>query len=253
MLRHSSLNNFGNTSIYVKKEKKIRLKMTGGSSFQRYLNIFYSDDASDGIDENLEATYFKGHQLGDYEIFSYPVSGSNERLTIQNINENRIESEHIIPIGILTPNNGKINISLNSDPSYTENDIRHQWTIILEDRQNNTFINLTDGNNLILENLEKIDGGNRFYLHVSKDEIDTLSITKKNTNELKIYNTQNELFITGLNSKEAEINIHDINGKVIFESKNWNLDKGINIENKGKILIINLKTKNTKVTKKIII
>ena len=153
----------------------------------------------------------------------------------------------IVPIGLKAASGKEITISANSL------NLPNGINVFLEDRLNNTFTNLNDENLKIILN-ENLDNTGRFFLRTSSQVLSTSSLALAGVQVFKMNNSI--LSIRGLKEgSKTGITIFNTLGKQVlsssFTSTN-NLDIALPKLASG-IYIVNIKTDNGSLNKKIIL
>jgi hypothetical protein len=231
-------------------KSEILLKMTDGEK-NRIAKIYYNQDATTDFDNGLDGRTFHGIK-NSLDIYSHLLS-NNKDLQFQGVQfqvqslPNSNYDDMIVPIGI-TAEAGK-QISINAEI----NNLPTGIITYLEDRENNTFTNLSEKDfSITLET--NLDGIGRFYLHTKSSVLNT-NDNEINTNYVNVYtNSENKLIIAGLNTN-AKVRVFSIEGKeVLNTSINSTGLSSIDLPKLSKgIYIVSLDSKKIQVSKKVII
>ena len=242
MQSHQSTDVFAKQNINV---PKIKLYISGNST-QKETNILYLPYATKGWDNGFDSTLFDGVNT-DFAIYTHLVNNSQgQNLEIQSLPDNNYESM-VIPVGVNARNGSSITIT--ADVS----DLPVGIDVYLEDREQNTFIKLSEtGANYTISLSSDLQGIGRFYLHTTSK---TLKINTQELDNVSVYMTNpNNLRITGINRGKVTLELYSIEGKQI--QKNQFIAIGVNDISLSKIstgiYIVKLQNEHGKLTKKII-
>ncbi|MCF2873312.1 MULTISPECIES: T9SS type A sorting domain-containing protein [unclassified Tenacibaculum] len=169
--------------------------------------VFFIDGKTKGFDNGYDSKMYGGvnHK---FAVFTELLSDNEgKKLAIQTLPNSNIE-KMVIPVGLISDGNKEIIFSVNSQnlPSDTQ--------IFLEDRINNKFINLSEGEHTVsLTNASK--GIGQFYIHTTAQKLNTPSTSLENVSMYK--SDVQEITVTGLRAK-ANIKVYSILGKEIVNT-----------------------------------
>ncbi|WP_299108841.1 T9SS type A sorting domain-containing protein [uncultured Tenacibaculum sp.] len=166
-------------------------------------SISYRNNATSGLDAGYDIGNFDGAGL---DIYTRLLDGSSEKnFTYQSLPSNSKET-YIIPIGINVKEGVSVTISGKgvSLPSGTE--------MHLEDRELGKVINLNE-EDYTLTVTKSINGAGRFYLHTKGQE----ETPELNQIDIKIYNTNNILFVEGVQGEEFEVTMYNTAGMLVYK------------------------------------
>ena len=208
-------------------------------------DIYYINGTSKGFDNGYDGTIFGGTS-SKFTFYSQLVSNNDGRnLAIQSLPLSDIEKT-VVPLGLKADSSKEIKFSINAK------NLPKNVNVFLEDRIENKFINLLENNYKVT--LDKnLDGIGRFYIHTTalktvaeNSSIENVSIYKSNTNTITI---------TGLQTKDASLNVYSILGKKVFQKTFLsNGISSITIPSLAKgIYIFEIKSEIGKTNKKIIL
>ena len=216
-------------------------------SFSRNTKFYFSQGATDNLDQGLDASVFS---LAHNMIYSRLVENDNGTdFSIQSLSFDEMWDK-TIPIGINVLGNEEftINISHRTTPA----DLK----IYLEDTELGTLTNLIEDDYILLPETD-IQGVGRFFIHTSAN---TMSINEVSTSMLNAYKeiNANHITIEGLatqssNTKVGLFNI--LGGKILNTELDNSTNKheiSLNGLSKG-IYIIELESANERLTKKLLI
>jgi hypothetical protein len=154
----------------------------------------------------------------------------------------------IVPVGLIAQAGKELTFSIDAK------NLPNEISIYLEDRLNNTFVNLSEGSNTIkLQNDIKTIG--RFYLHTTSQKLEYIDVTQTLEN-ISIYkSSENTITIAGLRTENASLNVYSILGKKVVNMQ-FN-STGVHVIELPKIAtgvyIIELNSDLGKINKKIIL
>ncbi|TCI93615.1 T9SS type A sorting domain-containing protein [Tenacibaculum sp. M341] len=206
--------------------------------------IMYSNSGTKGLDAGYDIGNFSG---ASFDVFSKLVEGnSEENYTIQSLPADGYQ-EVVIPIGVVAQKDEEIIFSVNTNKLPTD------ATIYLEDKQTNTFNEITQGSFAVTLN-ETLKGTGRFYLHASGKTLSS-DDTVINNESISIFKSaKNQITITGVDTN-ATIKVYSILGK---EVSNTQIVSGttatVSLENLSVgIYIVKLQTEHSEISKKIVL
>lgn len=201
-----------------------------------------------GLDVGSDVGTFTGAS-SNFGIFSHLLQDSQGvDFAIQALPNSNYENM-IVPIGVKTEA-GK-EISLSADISNLPSGMK----VFLEDRENNKFIRLDEGDNYKVMLTNAQNGIGRFYLHTTNSalSVEDKTLTFEN---ISIYKTNTStLRIAGLSQEKTELTIFNILGKrVLNTSFKANGIKDIELPNLSNgIYLVQIKNNSGKLNKKILL
>ncbi|WP_075343957.1 lamin tail domain-containing protein [Tenacibaculum agarivorans] len=208
--------------------------------------VFYIDGKTKGFDNGYDSKLFGGVDY-DFAIYTELLNDNDGRhLAIQSLPSTDIETM-IIPIGLITEANKEITFSI------AETNLPSGVNIYLEDRKNNTFTNLSEGNHTItLKNTS--NGIGQFYIRASAKSLSNEDL-EENTSNISIYSSDNkEVTITGLQDR-ANLKVFSVLGEELADTNiNSNGVSKVSLANLATgVYIIKLNSESVNITKKIIL
>lgn len=225
---------------------KVKLMVNDGS-LNRNAEIQYFDtNATKGYDWGYDGEIFTG-QSDALEVYSHLLENNDgKNYQIQALPKSDMETM-IVPVGIKA-SAGK-ELTFTAESVNLPNGLR----VFIEDRETNTFTELTTTSNYKVSISVALNGIGRFFLHTTASALSTESVILED--DINIYTTsKNNLRITGVNS-DASVKLFNILGKQMlqtsFNSKGIadvtlpNLTTGI--------YVVQLVTNQGKLNKKIVI
>ncbi|WP_442265452.1 lamin tail domain-containing protein [Tenacibaculum sp. ZS6-P6] len=231
------------------------LRQTPKSSFELFVNngetegstkVFYIDGKTKGFDNGYDSRIFEGVNQ-KFAVFTELLNNNDGRkLAIQTLPNNNHETM-IIPVGLTAEAGEEIIFSIK------ENNLLSGINIYLEDRVNNTFVNLSENNHKVTLK-EASNGTGQYYIHATSSRLSNEEITN-NFNNVSIYKSASqELTVTGLQGK-ASVKVFSILGKEINNTIiNSNGKSKINLPKLSSgVYIVRLSSDLGKLTKKIIL
>ena len=192
------------------------MKQTPTSNFELFVEsdnikkstkLFYLANKTTGFDNGYDSSLF-GADTSELSIFTELLTdNTGKKLAIQALPNTDINTM-IIPVGLVAEAGKEVTFSANSQ------NLPNDLDIYLEDKINNTFINLSEGDYTITLN-NAISGTGKFYIHTSAKSLSTDNISTP-TNNISIYESaKGELTITGLQGT-GNVKIFSILGKRII-------------------------------------
>ncbi|MCI2227806.1 T9SS type A sorting domain-containing protein [Polaribacter sp. MSW13] len=232
----NTFNRDSNTTPYIKLYvAKGNLKVNA--------DVIFSENATVGFDEGQDIVNF-GHS--DFDLTTKLLDNSSDKFyTIQSIPRDNFENQ-VISLNL----NGKENevITFSSFNSNLTDGLK----VFLEDKETNSFYELSETENHTLTLSSDASGFGRFFIHFSRE---ALSVNDTDVTKIQIYNQNNFLQIKGVNSGVLKIDLFDINGKILFNQKQ-NVEKFSPVDltrfSKG-VYLVKVTSENKSATKKIII
>ena len=224
---------------------EIQLNANDGTN-DRFAKIYYINGTSTGFDNGYDGELFSGVS-NSFAIYTELLSNNEgKNFQIQSLPNSDIETM-IIPVGLIADTGKEITLSVASSnlPTGVE--------VYLEDRINNTFVNLSEGSHKI-KTTSATSGTGQYYLHTTAKRLSNEDIVN-NFKNVSIYKSASqELTVTGLQGK-ASIKVFSILGKEVNNTViNSNGNSKINIPNLSSgVYIVKLSSDLGKLTKKIIL
>ncbi|MDC0177999.1 T9SS type A sorting domain-containing protein [Polaribacter sp.] len=198
------------TDTFKKSSKtEVKLLLSDGEN-NRFAKLNYADNVTKGFDTGWEGETFGGVK-NSFDVFSQLVEDNNgKNYQVQSLPISEMESM-IVPLGVKAAANKEIIFSA------TSLNLPSGVKVVIEDRANNVFTNLDEGNYKITLT-EAADGVGRFYLHTSSKS--ALSVDNNAAlNSISIYKSSaTTLKIAGLSQGNAKVNIFNILGKKVFNT-----------------------------------
>ncbi|WP_442265454.1 YDG domain-containing protein [Tenacibaculum sp. ZS6-P6] len=208
--------------------------------------VFYVDNKTKGFDNGYDSKMFSGVNV-NFGVFTELLENNQgKKLAIQTLPNSNYDTM-IVPVGVIANANEQITFSVNGKnlPTGIE--------IYLEDKLNNSIVNLTEGDHtLTLKSSSNSTG--RFYIHTTAKRLSNEEILN-NFSNINIYKSASqELTINGLQGK-ASIKVFSILGKEVNKTViNSNGNSKINLpELPSGVYIVKLTSDLGKLTKKIIL
>ena len=219
--------------------------MTNGTD-ERDTDIYYIDGTTTGFDNGYDSSIFGG-VTNEFAIYTQAVAnGTGRNLGIQSLPDNNFENM-IIPVGINATSGTEIIISA------TSANLPTGIHVYLEDKEDNSFTLLDDSSIFQTTFANTSNGVGRFFIHTKTQP---LSVDQADLKNVSIYlSDDNYLRIVGVQQADAQVHIYSILGKQVvstsFEGAGVNeiLLPNLSLG----IYMVQLKTKNGNLNKKIII
>ncbi|NVJ89919.1 MAG: T9SS type A sorting domain-containing protein [Flavobacteriaceae bacterium] len=224
---------------------EVKLLMTDGTS-ERFTKFYYLDTATKGFDNGWDGETFKG-QPNALDVFSHLLEDNvGDNYQVQSLPKTDMET-FTIPIGIKA-NAGK-ELTFTAEAINLPSELK----VYLEDRENNTFNELTTTSNYKATVNDALDGIGRFFLHTRSSALSTNDIGLEGIGIYTI--NRNTLRVSGVNSINASLKMYNILGKKVLETSLPT--KGISDVVLPKLItgiyIVHLQTEKGKINKKIVV
>ncbi|CAM1345691.1 conserved hypothetical protein [Tenacibaculum amylolyticum] len=171
--------------------------------------VFFVNGKTTGFDNGYDSKIFGGITQ-NFAVFTQLVTNDNgNKLAIQTLPNSDFETM-VIPVGVIAETGKQITFSV-----ATQN-LPNGVEIYLEDRVNNTFINLSEEtHNVTLRN--ENNGIGRFYIHTTSERLGTNDITT--LDNVSIYKSETkEITIAGLQA-EATVKVFSLLGKEVITTE----------------------------------
>ena len=230
----------GGKPVSNNRVSRLELELSDNANNQKDITKFYfsdEDQVSKGLDPGYDAgQFFQGNNSRIFTRLVNDDEGTN--FSIQALPYNDLK-DLVVPLGITTE-------SSSLELSVTENSIDDFYRIYLEDKLENTIVELDQTIDLNFED-DNSDGLGRFYLHFTDGMIPELPTDGDDFRIFKVSNSEIKL----MGSPETIYNakIFDFSGRLIKEV-NFTHKININdIDNNG-IKILTIESSDEKITKK---
>ena len=188
--------------------------------------VFYANDKTTGFDNGYDSKMFSGVSH-DFAVFTQLVSNDKgNKLAIQTLPASDIETI-VVPVGLIAESNKEITFSVN-----TKN-LPQGVNVYLEDRLNNTFVNLSEDDHTITTK-SAVNGIGQYYLHTTSARLSNDDIAQDIANVSIYRSANNEITVAGLQS-EANLKVFSLLGEELVNTD-------INSNGLSKIALPNLST-----------
>ena len=230
----------GGKPVSSNRVSRLELELRDNAINQSDLTKFYfsdEDQISKGLDPGYDAgQFFQGNNSRIFTRLVNDDKGTN--FSIQALPYNDLK-DLVVPLGITTE-------SSSLELSVTENSIDDFYRIYLEDKLENTIVELDQTIDLNFEN-DNSDGLGRFYLHFTDGMIPELPTDGDDFRIFKVSNSEIKL----MGSPETIYNakIFDFSGRLIKEVVFKHKVNINDIDNNG-IKILTIESSDEKITKK---
>ena len=215
------------------------------SSANYSTEVYFTQNSTLGLDQGYDAAMF-GDDNSKLLLYSRLVENSiGQNMAIQSIGFSDL-NDVIIPLGLKTEQGKQVTFSIESST------LPDEVQVYLEDRVTNIFT-LLNTNDYTFTATTAISGIGRFYLRIGNA---TLSTPEQESNNLKLFASENTIYINGQLLAETKVSIYDIQGRNVLTS---NLNEGTatnkieTINLSSGIYIVKLDNKMQTLTKKVII
>ncbi|WP_299673835.1 YDG domain-containing protein [uncultured Tenacibaculum sp.] len=208
--------------------------------------VFYADNKTKGFDNGADSKMFGGITQ-NFAVFTELLeNNAGKKLAIQTLPNTNLDTM-IIPVGLIAEANKEITFSVVSS------DLPTGIEVYLEDRINNTFVNLSEGSHKI-KTTSATNGTGQYYLHTTAKRLSNEDIIN-NFNNVSIYKSASqELTVTGLQGK-ASIKVFSILGKEVNKTvinSNGNSKINLPVLPSG-VYVVRISSDLGRLTKKIIL
>jgi hypothetical protein len=187
----------------------VKLEMTSDTDAFR-TDVYFNDNASLGMDSGYDSGMFQG-QAPEFAIFSHLVADNlGLDLAVQSVNYSALNTV-VIPLGVNANQGEQLTIRI------LEMDIPEGIEVYLEDTLTNTFT-LLNTSEYVFTPSTNLTGTGRFFLRFTAD---ALSTSENDFETIQIYTTKTPktLFIKGALENNTTVEIYDIQGRMILNSK----------------------------------
>ncbi|PKH52790.1 hypothetical protein CXF68_19740 [Tenacibaculum sp. Bg11-29] len=209
--------------------------------------VFYADSKTTGFDNGYDSKMFGGTDY-KFKVYTELVSDSKgKKLAIQTLPNQNLETM-IIPVGLIAEAGKKITFSVKAQ------NLPDNTNVFLEDRINNTLVNISEENHSVtLKSAAK--GTGQFYIHTSAKNLEDVDITKDLQNVSIYKSANNSLTVAGLQTDKASVNVYSILGKKVISTELKST--GVHVIQLPKtaagVYIVELSSSLGKISKKIIL
>jgi hypothetical protein len=189
-------------AAYKSKETWPSVELTiRGNETSNTTAIGFHGEMTTGLDPSFDAAKFKGNP--NLALYTKLVDDNGKDFAMQALPDQNIE-DFIIPIGVDVTESGIFEFSAIQEKL-------DNYSLILEDRQENTFTDLKWSNYFTTINQS---GTGRFFLHFK--EVTAIGEIPETT-EIRINAADNRIFITG--TKSGNLWLSDLTGRILLKQK----------------------------------
>ena len=226
---------------------EVKLIMNDGSN-NRFVKMYYLDNATKGFDNGFDGETFGGIE-NTVDVFTNLIENNDgKKFQVQSLPIAEMETI-IVPVGVKADAGKEITFTAEAM------NLPRDTKVFLEDRFTNTITRLDEANTSYKVTLnDALNGTGRFFLHTKASGVlSTDEVLLQNTN---VYATSNNtLRIVGLPSGNAHLKMYNILGKqVLNTSFTANGAKEIALPRLASgVYIVQLATDSSKLSKKIIL
>ncbi|WP_088323991.1 T9SS type A sorting domain-containing protein [Polaribacter tangerinus] len=226
---------------------EVKLIMNDGSN-NRFVKMYYLDNATKGFDNGFDGETFGGIE-NTVDVFTNLIENNDgKKFQVQSLPIAEMETI-IVPVGVKADAGKEITFTAEAM------NLPRDTKVFLEDRFTNTITRLDEANTSYKVTLnDALNGTGRFFLHTKASGVlSTDEVLLQNTN---VYATSNNtLRIVGLPSGNADLKMYNILGKqVLNTSFKANGAKEITLPRLASgVYIVQLLTESSKLNKKIIL
>jgi len=244
-IAESYLANTGST-FQKTANTEVKLMMNDGTN-NRFAKLYYFDNATTGFDNGYDGKLFSG-VAQPFAVYTNLVAESEgKKYQVQSLPNSDYENM-VIPVGTSADTSKEITFTAEALNLPTG------LKVFLEDRNNNIFTCLDEGNATYKVTVDAGNTDGRFYLHTKTSSL--LSLDTDLLNSVNIYQTSTRnLKITGLQKAETTVSLFNLLGKQLMTTS----FDGANVNNISLprlatgVYVVKLQTKTGKLNKKIIL
>jgi hypothetical protein len=188
-------------NFFSAPEGLIRLEVSSNGYTDEAV-VMTNSEATENYDEQVDAK--KLLIAMNPNILAFTLSADNTPLAINALD--KFNTEQVIPVQIVAPNAGEVNIKLNLA------DLQERYeNIYLEDATLGTFTDLK-ARGSYTATVSAGNSGSRFFLHFEKPSV------AKAANELGVYAANSTVFVNITSESNGTIEVIDLVGKTIYTS-----------------------------------
>ncbi|CAL2075257.1 T9SS type A sorting domain-containing protein [Tenacibaculum sp. 190524A05c] len=204
---------------------EVQLYVNDGSN-SRYAKLYYINGTTTGFDNGYDGKLFNG-LTNSFAVYTHLLSDSQgDNYQVQSLPTSDIETM-VVPVGLIADSNKEITFSVN-----TKN-LPQGVNVYLEDRLNNTFVNLSEDDHTITTK-SAVNGIGQYYLHTTSARLSNDDIAQDIANVSIYRSANNEITVAGLQS-EANVKVFSLLGEELVNTD-------INSNGLSKIALPNLST-----------
>ncbi|WP_299711865.1 T9SS type A sorting domain-containing protein [uncultured Tenacibaculum sp.] len=224
---------------------EIQLFANDGTN-NRFAKIYYINGTTTGFDNGYDGELFRGVS-NSFDIYTQLLSeNEGKNFQVQSLPNTNLETM-IIPLGLTADVDKEITFSIASSnlPTGVE--------VYLEDRVNNTFVNLSEGDHTI-KTKSASNGIGQYYIHTTAARLSNDDISKDIKNVSIYRSANNEITVTGLQA-EANVKVFSLLGEELINTDiNSNGVSKISLPNLSTgVYVIKLNSTLGNITKKVIL
>ena len=224
-MRSNQNNQFFKTN-QVAQNHNAWFSLTSPSQIENNILVGFNPEATDTIDQIYDAHKLEAHQ---HLRFSSVIN--NQEFVIQSQSMMQFDETRIIPLVLFTDEYGMHTIS-----EYQRENLSGNYKIFLHDKFQGTMHDLSQGD-FVVELQPNIAYEARFEL-VIRYELNAISgsgtkgtttaIADATKSDYLVFQNNSELIITNQNGKPGVIQVFDMSGKLLLQSKIGNADLTLN-------------------------
>ncbi len=222
---------------------EVNLTATIDGNISKSTKLYYIKGTTNGFDNGFDGTVFKGTE-NNFNIFTHLVERNNTNdFAVQSLPNNNLEPT-IVPIGVKA--NAGQQITFSAKALNLPTDVK----VYIEDKNNNNVTNLSEEDYTVTIT-ENSNNSGQFYLHTSSKNL-IIDNQPDVLEGINIFNTNNKLTITGIQSNNNSITIYSSLGQKIMSQK-FSSNTTIDVPKVSTgVYIIELTSDLRKITKKVI-
>ncbi|WP_435255335.1 T9SS type A sorting domain-containing protein [Tenacibaculum sp. A30] len=200
-----------NSDTFMKQEPIPSIELSvNNNEIKRSTQVFYVSGKTTGYDRSYDSKMF-GEDTSGLAVFTELLTNNQgKQLAIQTLPNNDYE-KMIIPIGLRANAGEEITFSVNFE------NLPDNLKVYLEDKNNNTFINLSEKNYTTTLSKNSNSTG-QFYLHTSAKNLN-LNLPNE-TKGIELFKAKNSqvIIVKGLQNQKATLKMFSLSGKQVFNT-----------------------------------
>ncbi|WP_460220495.1 M14 family zinc carboxypeptidase [Psychroserpens sp. MEBiC05023] len=185
----------------------LKLKLNNDTEGNYHTDFYFTDNASNGMDFNYDASIYGEQAPSDFAIYSHLLEDNvGIDMAIQSLGFDALTNA-VIPLGVHIEEGQQITISI------AESDLPDNIQVFLEDTIDNTFTLLNNADYTMTPTEDLNDIG-RYVLRFNED---TLNTSSTNLDTVEIYTTTQpkSIIVSGRLFEDTQLSIYDIQGRLI--------------------------------------
>lgn len=210
-------------------------------------DFYFNNNASLGLDAGYDAKIWGG-TAPNFAIYSHLIEdNTGSQIAIQSLNTSDL-NDVTIPLGVNATQGEQITFSI------LDMTLPSSTNVYLEDMVANT-VTLLNNSDYVITPTTALSGTGRFFLRTSEDALSTIENSLDTLNVFAL-NASKELVINGHIKSNTQLNLYDIQGRVVLSTDldHLNLENRIDVSSlSGGVYVVNINNNLQEKTQKVII